>query len=536
MRRPERLAPRRSAAGSVRRRALGLAAGLVTGLALLGAALHARAAAAEPHRGYEVFADLRPDGTGIEAAAAAAAAAARVGRTVHLSEAALKAYRVADEAIESVNFGRVLKSTLSLELKDGSHAFGFFGQMRPEDYLVDYKAATVDKLPIPTFLAFAADFRVHRDAHPTAEDDQGYGVGLRFKAHTGEFSQRTLARMAAQTLKVIDADNLRQLARRPAPAAPVLEHSQGLDKVAARELYDTLPESARLLDHFLVYTPGLRAARWQDVDYTEVHTGIRPRLEALRAEYPELARWFERVLEGLQFSAQIDYRLPDGARLARMALDSTARTASVRFLTKDGALLPFDADGHPDFARAVDLTSVKVHEGTVLMSFMAKALGIEVTGRNIVVEVSYCDGPTAEMTARVVSLPPPQIEGWALGFIPTWAIDIMIPGNLDEYVRRFSGGVLAGSRHQGSYARSSFDTRAPLATKVSFELSTELIDNFFIEFGMRIMQSYLWPTPKAVEQAMALVTRSSETLEHDLRRLATTAALPAGSRAIADRP
>ena len=437
-------------------------------------------------------------------------------RTLVMTKGALKAYDVFDDVIQSVNFERFLDNPLALPLPDGARAVVLKGARADGHYVVDYERAQIEGFTPNQFLAFGAEIRMRDDKNPIPEVKRGFGIDTDIKVNSGALSHVTLARSVSGILRVLAPDNIAKL-----PSNSAKHKLAPLDQKLMGEFNIAFPNLSATFDRFVSVIPSARITE-RDMggkSYTEMASRFILKIASLKVDYPELGAYVESLMDSFELQVSSNYELLDGKRLAHVELDSASRSFLVKFLTSDGAVVPTDAKGIPHPEEALNPELVKHHLGQLVTNVTGHVLGLTFKAGGIVASNEFDDGVVAKASAKIMKLPVPTIEGRALGIFPTWAIDMTIPRSLEEYNRLFTQGLLHGSRGRGSYVETVIDTSQANATQVDTKIGTELVDNFFINFGMRVAQSYLWPDRDVLLDVHKLSERISGNIADDLQKM-----------------
>ena len=475
-------------------------------------------AAGYVYRYSDAAKDSRADGQGVIVLAHAFHQIHDNMRSLVMTKGAHKAYDFFDEVIQSVNFARFLDNPLASPLPDGSRAFFLKGARADGHYVVDYERGHIDGFTPNQFLAFGAEIRMREDKNPIPEVKRGFDIKTNIKVNSGALSHVTLARSLSGFLRVLNPDNITKL-----PKNSVNQELTPLDQKLMSEFHDALPIMSATFDRYVSVTPfaSITQRGIGGKSYTAIASRFVLKIDAFKADYPQLGDYVESLMDSFELQVSSNYELPDGKRLAHVELDSCSRSFVVRFLTTDGAVVPTDDKGYPYPQDAFYPEIVKHHRGQLVTDVTGHVLGLTFKAGGIVASNEFDDGIIAKVSAKIKKLPVPTIEGRALGIFPTWAIDLTIPGSLEEYNRLFTQGLLHGSRGQGSYVETVIDTSQANATLVDTKMATELVDNFFINFGMRVAQNYLWPDPDVLADLRRLSERISGNLAEDFQKMSS---------------
>ena len=365
------------------------------------------------------------------------------------------------------------------------------------------------------FLDFAAELRLSDDANPLPNEDRGFGLSFRFKANLGEHSHRNIMRGVAGFLRMVSPENLRYL-----PKDPGVQFPSELDARMMTEIRNTMPETYLLVRKYVKVTPNMQVVKMSDGrEHTVSDTSIVIMAEQITADYPELGEYVERLMTSLDLKILLRYQLPDGLNLARVDVVTKNQSVEFHFKTRDGLVIPTDNHGNPHPESAINLDNLRFHEGRIVVDAVAHVLGLTISANDVVTSVKFEDGAIARQKLKLESLPTPKVEGRALWILPTWAIDLSIPGSLDGLLSRFTQGFLHGHQGAGTYSELIVDTTEPKVTKLAAVSSTEFLDNFFNNFGMRVAQSYIWPDEYVLADAWNLSKKLTRTIALDLGKL-----------------
>ncbi|MCX6106540.1 MAG: hypothetical protein NTY08_11990 [Proteobacteria bacterium] len=462
--------------------------------------------------------DSRADGQGVTVLAHAFHQIHDNMRTLVMTKGAHKAYDFFDDVIQSVNFERFLDNPLALPLPDGSRALVLKGARADGHYVVDYERAQIDGFAPHQFLAFGAEIRMREDKDPIPEVKRGFGIDADIKVNSASLSHVTLARSVSGVLRVLAPENITKL-----PTNSPNQALTPLDQKLMTEFHDAFPIMSATFERYVSAIPFASITRRGigGKSYTEIASRFVLKIDEFKADYPELGDYVESLMDSFELQISTNYELPDGKRLAHVELDSASRSFVVKFLTSDGAVVPTDAKGIPHPEEALNPELVKHHRGQLVTNVTGHVLGLTFKAGGIVASNEFDDGVIAKASAKITTLPVPTIEGRALGIFPTWAIDLTIPRSLEEYNRLFTQGLLYGSRGRGSYVETVIDTSQANATQVDTKIGTELVDNFFINFGMRVAQSYLWPAPDVLADVRKLSERIAGNLAEDFQKMSS---------------
>ncbi len=457
----------------------------------------------------DVLRHVAPDGSGIPLLAKTVGELEKQSKAVKLTAKAINIYEFGSDVIESINFDEFFKSNVTTKRDHNWRGITLVGtkNTKGDAFIIDAIPGPSSKQVLKQFPDFASDLDMRIEDQPTKDEKRGFAMQVAAFSHTGGMNHRNVQEGGSYALKFLSPDNMKTLPPEK-------------DQAVLADLKTTLPQTMKIANTYLKLQPGITTSG----DSTIVKTKIDLQFEALEEDFPDLGEYFINLFDSFDFDAHLVYEDAKGNTLWKTHISSGKRRIELSFLAKDGKLIPTNKKGEPEFAHALDLSGLKNHKGKAIASIFGDVLGIKFAAKDVTLSQAYQDGDIANFSAKLVSLPPPEVTGRALGIIPPWLIDAMIPGSIDEYARKFSEGLMHGSEGSGTYLTGTFDTRSPENNRLAIKGQSLLIDNFFVNFGMRVVQSYIWPNPDVIADAHMLANKILTAFANDLNQLAAAEA------------
>ena len=480
------------------------------GVFLLGLAPCSLGASEGPKSIRDVMRDASPGGKGIEDAYV------RTGRLHHsmqhleVSKSAKNARLFMDEAIKEVDFDMVFETPIAYDLGPNTKLFSILGGQRGEMYRVDYRRGPVSSKDLSGPLSFATGITFKSVEDPVPDESRGIGIGAKWYVNTGEMSHRTVGRYLGGVLRL-------------AQTQAYNGQAGDLAKERGERLLDDFRKTfPRLLDFFERYvttTPSLAADRKGGNSWSRAAATFVLKVESLKRDYPNFGAYVEGLIEALELTAKIVYRLPTGEEYATILVNGPKRLLSLECMTDSGRLIPQKADGSPYLRGAFDPATVTHHQAEIVVKFSAQLLGLRVDGKDITIGLKF-DGTDAEakLASRLQSAPTPKISGAFVGVLPPWAIDVLIPGTMEGYAKTFFTGLMKSKGGQGSLLTSDIKTQG--STYVfSNTFGTALVENSFLLIGLRMIQKHLWPDDRVMDDIGKIAIEGVGRFHADVRTL-----------------
>jgi hypothetical protein len=261
----------------------------------------------------------------------------------------------------------------------------------------------------------------------------------------------------------------------------------GIFRESFPHVYEHLRELYRT-DDVLVYDPDSEDA------YQQIHLVFSVRRDA--AKHRSVIDWLEAF--GPMLSGRGDLCDAKGRTLVTLRFNTKDLAMTVDAFVAGGKLCPVEA-GKVLVGEGVDVESVAATDRVDRWSFDGDVNGIATEIRDLVFKVHYESGP-AGMKARIVcdQEPKVRVHGSAFGVIPTWAIDVVIPGNMEELTRSFFHVATRGNGGRGLVITAGTRVSASGVNVFDLDAQAEGLNNFLVRLGFKIARRKLIPPDDAV--------------------------------------
>lgn len=478
-------------------------------------------AAAALYRYIDVARQAHEGGRGIEVLGTYWQSVHQYAKNLRFTDNAKKAYETVNDIIQTVDFQAFLTSPLALVTPDGARVFLLTGATGGEALTVDYEKARIESYVAKRPFDFAAEISVRADAKPIPQVKRGFVIGVQGAANAGELSHRTLLRSLDGVMQVLEPQNVARL--------PVEAGDQNLTLLARKargEVLQTLPDTIGYLERYqkISFEPKIEKYAATGKELTRARLSMAIDIPAIERDYPDLAHYLDRLITSFDLNIDGRYQLPSGLSLLTFTVKSETKEINLEMITADGAVIPVDDKGQPHAEAALHLKGLQSHSGMMAINARGGALGLNFDLHDLLLSFDFNEGPIMHSGGRILNLPPPKVTGRALGIFPTWAIDLSIPGSIDEYATMITQGILKGANGKGTYMHQTVDTRDPKATLVAVDMGTMLVDNFFVNFGMRVVQKFVWPSEDVLGEMRQVLVDFSGHVASDLVRLSAAPA------------
>ena len=191
--------------------------------------------------------------------------------------------------------------------------------------------------------------------------------------------------------------------------------------------------------------------------------------------------------------------------------DSQGRALmTIRFSTKDlaftidafvanGKLCPVES-GKVLVDQGVDLEAVTTCDRKDRWCFEADVNGISTEIKDLIFKVHYENGPKGMRTLITCDEEPRiRVHGSAFGVIPTWAIDVVLPSNMEELTKSFFQVATRGNGGKGIVLKGATRIGDTGAHVLDIDAEAEGLNNFLVRLGFKLARRKLIPPDDAFE-------------------------------------
>ncbi|MDB4986104.1 MAG: hypothetical protein JWN04_1282 [Myxococcaceae bacterium] len=289
---------------------------------------------------------------------------------------------------------------------------------------------------------------------------------------------------------------------------------EDLDPLAV--LFDAYPSLATALSR-LGSIDDLRTV-WAKKNYQQVSLTMHADVERFGEHYPSFAKYADKLND----LALMDIKWLDskGRTLMQYKIDSDKLSFSWQCYVKDGKLLPFKGvkvfENEP-----VDPMSDELTTTSFLSDIRLKMLGVVIKLTGLKLDAFYQPHPGyMESGLTFTQVPKIQVEGAALGFVPTAMVDAFIPGNIESVTRDFLNVAAKGNGGKGFVGvlklgiAKDGSTKGVLETGVDFDA----LDNFLVKIGLGMVSDKLIPDADAFKDIKQVSTDVYDGFVKDLAR------------------
>ena len=464
----------------------------------------------------DVIKDLGPNRSGVQLVRKLTSTQSAVLRNMSYSESAKNVFELANDAIKDLDFDQLLDTSYGARLRDGRVAFPFQSTIHAGKYYVSFSKKPITDLKTKNFFDNIFQFSIKENPSIKTDPERGYGVTGEGTIMVDEFNHEFANKLTKNQLLVLDPANLRAI--KPSSVS-VFEKVSGLARGYLDDLARTLPITTEFSQLFIEPEVRFSPVATKSGEQLDVVVKLRLNLEKLKEKYPHLGEHVEAMSEDLFFVSSSTLKTTDNLTLLRAGINLAEKKLEFRFRTSRGLLIPLTVEGQPVQSKAIDLASLSSFKARIISGYKARVYGLSIENNGIESSLEYQNGNTAIIKSKLLKVPVAKFSGGLFGVFPPGFLDVMMPGNLEGYAKKFSDGLVRGNAGKGSYAEVRFSNVEKNKSKMSWIVTAEVKDDFFLNIGLRILNDYLWPSDETIADMQQLSSTFASSLDRDIQKL-----------------
>lgn len=427
------------------------------------------------------------------------------------------------EQLESFDLA-ALYETLPESSDDGWRSVGFTGHQDGGKYVIRRVEAGKPAKLEPDSAAFGDVAFRFRSRHAAGEGNDDFVGNGRANVGVGQISWRQFLGALAETIRLVESGapgGARGDAPRPSPEAiaqvkkdnPKLG-PEDLEVVAVfRESFPRVYEHLRTLyrtDDVLVFDP-------DESDWKQVHLVLAVRRDSAEENYPALWKWISGW--GPLAAGRLEVTDEKGRVVATFRFSTKDLSITLDAFFSHGKLCPVEG-GKVLVDEGYDLESTGKAHHRDRWSFDMDVNGITTEIRDFVVKVAY-EKTNDGMQSRLVcdEEPKVRVHGSAFGVIPTWAIDVVMPSNMEDLTRNFLRVVTRGNDGKGLVVDLAQRGSAS-GNVLELENQAEGLNNFLVRLAFKVARRKLVPPDEAVQELAGFFRAGHDAFTADLEAFA----------------
>jgi hypothetical protein len=444
----------------------------------------------------------------------------QIANSLKLTPAASNALRFTSDALQSLSLQLFTSTPIAHVQSDGTRFFSFTGKTAGDSYVVDYVKSPPNGLSPQKFLDGGLQFGILYNDGKKEKYGPGYRMSWLGFLQTDELNHKAQMALTSRQLKVIDPSNLAKLTPKQ---LPYFTNNEGLGRTILNEMGSVVPKFSAFMNDVSKVTVKAETKSSGSNQWLKFTIRASLNIDRIQESYANLGAYLERIMRFVVVKSSTELLTSDGLKIINFGYNSASHEISMSFLTAGGAFLPEDESGEPVFSKALIPSELKTFDGELNSAVDLSVLGLRMNSKETKFSMSYRDGTVARFDWKLTGMPIPSFSGALFGLMPPGFLDVMMPGNLREYSKILTVGLVKGNGGRGTFGSMEVNSTVHQSTIIRTITSTEIKDNFFLNIGLRVITDYLWPTPETVDDFRMLMGDSLGELRDDLIAIRGTA-------------
>lgn len=408
-------------------------------------------------------------------------------------------------------------------VKESDHRWSTYsGLNRKEDFLVSLLNIPFEKIPSAGQGDFSAKYTLQEKKTSSYSkgvyaDSGSYSGALKLRQNFGKFSAEKIQNIADQLLQVIEIQNMEKLS---SPSGGLFSTLQGkYDRKILDHFSEDFPKTAKLLGGYFKLEKLFSEHSFQGNNVLRISLKGQIHLPYIKMDYPELGEYLSSISDLGWIHMNI--LNSSGKRLAEIHLDSSRLELFLKLFTDKGSVVPFAGGAGKEelfFKEAVQISKIKNIPFFVNVSFYGNIYGLrfENPGITAVGSAAVSKG-RGELSVQLSQFPRTKVGGGFSYVIPSWLIDLAVPGNMEELIWHFSQVLVHANNEKGTKMYMNLGAEGN-SYKLNASADTEFLNNFFVRFALKVWNFKVAPDDEAKEDLKKFIARIAKTVKEDLVR------------------
>ncbi|MEM7183895.1 MAG: hypothetical protein AAF518_23525, partial [Spirochaetota bacterium] len=396
-------------------------------------------------------------------------------------------YTFLSQSFKKFQFRKIYESKYLSAQGNGFKKITFSHKYSGKGYFTKIVRQNVKQMTAPHFGDAISEYALKKNQESalgegTFSDSPTFSAYLKSKSNLGHFSDQTLLLLLENLLQIISPKNIEKL-----PQLGTKRFYNNLKTTTNRKLLDSFYKSYPHFSNYLQKYTSLSRLVYLKKYKGQLVTAfdLRGRLSDffLYNDYPYAAT-FLRDLKSLG-KLHIYFYTNEGHRFMELHLNSHDLSCNLQLYTLAGKLVPYLSSKKLFLEKSFSLSSLKSFYFPIHISFKGNIYGLTFKNNNIWLGAWYTNQKRhSSLKVKMASIPKTKVSGGFSYVIPSWLIDIMIPGNMEGLIHSVTTVIVNANNKRGSFVKTHFYRRDN--TQIHTNLETEFLDNFFIRFGVKV--------------------------------------------------
>jgi len=416
------------------------------------------------------------------------------------------------QSFEEFDFNQLYNSNYFSFKQKGYKKIIFTGKQDKKSYKVSLSDKSYEREQIIHLGDFVSEFGLKKNNSSIVKEPSFSGY-FKLKSNTQEFNYKKSIQFIEMLQQIIDNENIKKLNAKESILYPNIKKES---KKVINDFSIAFPRFANLLYQYTHLSSLLKIAKYNNKTYTKLIFKGKLKLNILKQKYTELYEYLDDLDDLMRFRMVIVDE--HWNKLMTFIIDSKNKEIIWMVNTKNNKVIPEDWQGRPVFKHQFALSklikkrfylSTNIHINIYGLKFDTQDIKIKSIYQNIKNKGSFF--------FKIHQFPKIKVSGYFWHIIPTWLIDLFIPGNIDILINKFTKVLQYGNNGQGSFMKVNWFIQNQTKSIINLYGKTELLDNRFIRIAMKIFNRRFLPNEKAFLELRLLAGKFIQQLQLDIQ-------------------
>lgn len=430
---------------------------------------------------------------------------------------ALEFHKYIEASLEKFELKKLYHSEFLQKTEDGTHRVKYRGKFSSGGYKIHLEEKGVGNVSLSSFGDFSAQFDLKHNPKPlyALYGETSYSGNLDLITHLGPFTHKHAVMAMETSLKFLDPQNVKQI---NAPATAIFKKVNYPEaRKVLNDLSKSFPDLGKFLNYYFVLESLLVLSEEKEPKGESAITQFNFKGSLSRNvadDYEELGDY----LDTIKYLGWLKVKIENskGKTLTEIRFQSKTPDISVKFVTKQGKILPYDSKGNLFPEDSFSIASLNHFPFQIRVSLEANLYGLLLENPEILISGVFVNHPdSGSLLFQVNRIEKFEVSGGFSYVIPAWAINLVIPGNLESIIHEFTETLVHANAEKGTKMTLSWN-REGGRTLMKTHVESELLDNFFIRFGLKIWNHKVLPSEEAREDIRKVFIRIMDLIIQDL--------------------
>ncbi len=405
------------------------------------------------------------------------------------------------DSIDKFEIKKLYESKYLIDLGENRKSITYLGKVLKDKIFIELNKS---KQAQKNFGDFFSKLEINKNEYSrlsksTYKNSNTYSLDLEIDQNFGVFSHEKAMVLFHELLKVIQIENI-QISEKESGIFPNLKSSEEKKLISLVE-----NDFLDLLKFFKKFFQLDQIFKIKE-QVLEFHIKGKMLPKNISREFPDFGNYLDTISDLGEIHLVFQNKF---GTLGEVHLLSEDLSLEAIFFTSKNLILPYNKKNNQielNFKDGLSFQNLKNYDFEIKASFIAKIYGLYIENDQILISSNFQNKTNfGKLDFQLKEINRTKVSGGFSYIIPAWAIDLVIPGNMEDLIYDFTK-VLKDANGKGSFINLSF-TKPKTNWVMNFNFKTEVLDNFFIRFGLKVFNYKIKPSKDEGEDLVKFLVK-----------------------------